>query len=103
MKGIAKKTSPPRVNIYLPDQDLRRHIKTAAAKKDLSVSEYCLRAITAQLIRDNERPSVRNHRNRLGMAVEAARRFQAQTFAERVFTVSSADLIRNAREHLTSR
>jgi hypothetical protein len=98
LKVSAKKAAPPRVNIYLPDVLIRRQVKTAAAKHDLSVSEYCVRAITAQLVRDNERPSIRERRNRSETAVAAARRFQAQTFAGRVFAVSSADLIRDARE-----
>ena len=38
-----------RLNIYVHDPLIRRRIKTAAAQKDISVSEYCLQAITDQL------------------------------------------------------
>lgn len=100
---MAKKASVPRVNIYLPDPGVRRQIRTAAARQDLSVSEYCLRAITIQLIRDGERPLVRGRRHRRETAVTAARRFQAEAFEGRVFTVSSAELIRDAREDLSTR
>ena|SRR5713101_6155570 len=86
-----------RLNIYVPDPGVRRQVKMAAAKRDLSVSEYCLRAITTQLLTDGER--VDAGRSRLGRAaVDRARRFQAETFKGRVFSVSSADLIRDARE-----
>jgi hypothetical protein len=91
-----KKRMVTRLNIYLPDPSIRRQVKAAAAKQDLSVSEYCLRAITAQLIRDGERTP--DSRHALEAAIATARRFQAETFGGRVFTVSSADLIREARE-----
>lgn len=100
---MAKKTPVPRVNIYLPDPIIRRQIKTAAAKQDMSVSEYCLRAITTQLVRDRERSPVRWRRHQRETAVDAARRFQAEVFEGRVFTVSSAELIRDAREDLSTR
>lgn len=87
-----------RLNIYVHDPTIRRQVKAAAARRDLSLSQYCLRAITAQLVRDGERspgpeaPRVREE------AVAAARRFQAERFAGQVFAVSSAELIQEARE-----
>jgi len=92
-----KKTIPARLNIYVNDPAIRRHVKTAAAKRDISVSEYCLGAITLQLIKDGEMPRERKtdfHK----AAIEKARRFQAETFGGRVFSVSSADLVKEARE-----
>ncbi len=95
---LRKKTIPTRLNIYINDLTIRRQVKTAAAKRDISVSEYCLRAITLQLIKDGEMPP-EGKANFLKVAVEKARRFQAETFCGRVFSVSSADLIREAREN----
>jgi len=92
-----KKISPLRLNIYVNDPTIRRQVKTAAAKQDISVSEYCLRAITVQLMRDGEKPP-KEEPNLLKPAVEKAHRFQAETFGGRVFSISSADLIREARE-----
>ncbi len=92
-----KKISPLRLNIYVNDPTIRRQVKTAAAKQDISVSEYCLRAITVQLMKDGEKPP-EEEPNFLKPAVEKAHRFQAETFGGRVFSISSADLIREARE-----
>ena len=92
-----KKISSLRLNIYVNDPTIRRQLKTAAAKQDISVSEYCLRAITAQLMKDGGKPP-EEEPNFLKPAIEKARRFQAETFGGRVFSISSADLIREARE-----
>jgi len=93
-----KKISPLRLNIYINDPSIRRQVKTAAAKQDISVSEYCLRAITLQLMKDRERPG-KEAPDFLKAAIERAHRFQAETFGDRVFSISSADLIREAREN----
>ncbi|MBI4483905.1 MAG: hypothetical protein HY652_13595 [Acidobacteria bacterium] len=95
---MAKKKSPARLSIYLHDPAVRRQAKITAAKQDLSVSEYCLRAIIAQLTEDGERPVAEGRATPLEAAVETARRFQAETFRGRVFSVSSAYLIREARK-----
>lgn len=93
-----KRNEVVRLNIYLPDPALRRLVKAAAARQDLSVSEYCVRAITNQLDRDQEEAPARGKRSSLSTAVEYARRFQAETFRGRTFKVGSAELIRQARE-----
>jgi hypothetical protein len=93
-----KKMTPLRLNIYINDPTIRRQVKTAAAKQDVSVSEYCLRAITLQLMRDGEKPHKRGHKF-LKAATEKARRFQTETFGGQVFSISSSDLIREAREN----
>ena len=93
-----KKSSPFRLNIYINDPTIRRQVKTAAAKQDISVSEYCLRAITFQLIKDGKMPP-KEAPDFLKAAIERAHRFQAETFGDRVFSISSADLIREAREN----
>ena len=87
-----------RLNIYINDPTIRRQVKTAAAKQDISVSEYCLRAITVQLMKDGEKPP-KEESNLLKAAIEKAHRFQAETFGGRVFSISSADLIREARKN----
>ena len=84
-----KKTQISRLNIYCPDPAIRRQVKAAAAKRDLSLSEYCLQAITTQLINDGERPAKRND-GQLQAAISKARRFQVETFGDRVFAISPA-------------
>ena len=95
---LGKRGATARLNIYLPSAALRRLVKTAAAKRDVSVSEYCVHAITNQLKRDREDAPDQDERVPLSTAVATARRFQADTFRGRTFTVSSADLIRQGRK-----
>lgn len=95
---LKKKTSPLRLNIYINDPAIRRQVKTAAAKRDISISEYCLHAITFQLMKDGERPREQEP-NSLKAAIEKADTFQANGFGGRIFSVSSADLIREARKN----
>ncbi len=97
------KTRLTRLNIYVPDPATRRQVKAAAAKRDLSVSDYCLKAITAQLVRDEELPPGGNHLHPVRGAVDRARRFQKETFGNRVFATSSATLIRETRKWRTPR
>jgi len=92
-----KNITPLRLNIYINDPTIRRQVKTTAAKQDISVSEYCLRAITLQLIKDGEKPR-KGGPNSLKAAIEKAHRFHAETFGGQVFSISSSDLIREARE-----
>jgi hypothetical protein len=86
-----------RINIYVPNPVVRRQVKAAAAQRDLSISDYCLRAITAQLVRDGERGAMDRGTTAARAAVARARRFQAQTFKGRRFRVSSVSLIRESR------
>ena len=60
-----------RLSLYLRDDKLRIQIKVAAAKRGLSISDYCMQAIERQLLQDGE-VSVRdvyvsseNHRSSL--------------------------------------
>jgi len=98
MNRFPKRKQTVRLNIYLPDPALRRQVKAAAARQDLSVSDYCVRAITSQLAHDQEFEPAQTNRTPLTTAAQRARRFQAKTFRGRAFTVSSAELIRRARE-----
>ena len=92
---MAKKTSPIRLNIYVHDPNIRRQIKEMTARQDISISEYCLRAIKGQLSR--EQKAAHKEENPLKKAVKKAGRFQ-RTFRGKIFTISSADLIRESRE-----
>ena len=97
-----RSNSTGRLNIYVHDPLIRRRIKIAAAKKDISVSEYCLQAITDQLAKETEMGLKRNDFS-LEAALGKAKRFQAKTFGGRSFRVSSADLIREARKERNAR
>jgi hypothetical protein len=90
---MPKESSTVRLNIYLPDQATRRRIKLRAAEQNLTLSQFCLQAVQAQLPPEDrqKRPSL------LTQAVDRARKFQRQAFGGRVFQVNSADLIRRAR------
>ncbi len=99
---VGKNTNSVRINIYVHDAEMRRQIKTMAAQKDLSISEYCLQAITHQLMKEQE-PFSGGEGNPLKGAVKRARRFQARTFGNKAFVVSSADLIRDARKSRSER
>jgi hypothetical protein len=91
------KNTSVRINIYVHDPGIRRQIKIVAAQKDLSVSEYCLQAIEGQLAKEQQSPEEKGMRT-LNKAVEKARKFHTNHFGKRVFSVNSADLIREVRE-----
>jgi len=91
-----KKNNPVRLNIYVHDPQIRRQIREMTAIKDISISEYCLRAIKAQLRKEQKAGDEEG--NLLKRAVKKARRFQ-ETFGGKTFAISSADLIRETREN----
>lgn len=82
-----------RLNIYLDSPETRRKIKMKAAQEDVTISEYCRRVLIAHLSGEEGAQTLR-----LKQAVDRARRFQSQTLGGKTFQVSSADLIREARE-----
>ncbi len=84
-----------RINIYLEDPEIRRQVKTAAAKKDMSVSRYCMQAIMERIDGEESGPG---KQRALTKVVQNARRFQSRHFGSKIFSVSSADLIRDARK-----
>ena len=47
--------SKARLGLYLEDEEFKRQVKVAAAKRGLTVTEYCAEAIEERLIRDGER------------------------------------------------
>ena len=91
------RNTPVRINIYVHNPGIRRQIKAVAAQKDLSISEYCLQAIEGQLAKEQQSPEETEMRT-LNKAVEKARKFHTKHFGKRVFSVNSADLIRQARQ-----
>ncbi len=42
----------PRLDVYVPNQQVRRRIKLAATKRDMRVSQYCLEAILERVEED---------------------------------------------------
>ena len=49
---MAKKA---RLSLYLEDEETKRQIKVAAARRGVAVTDYCAEAIQERLIRDGER------------------------------------------------
>jgi hypothetical protein len=43
-----------RLGLYLENEDVKKRVKIAAAKRGLSTTTYCVRAIKDQLRRDGE-------------------------------------------------
>jgi hypothetical protein len=44
-----------RLGLYLEDEEVKRQIKIAAAKRGMAVTDYCAEAIEERLVRDGER------------------------------------------------
>ena len=91
-----------RLNIYVGDPVIRKQVKTASARHDISVSEYCLQAIVEKLAQDHGALPEDNG-YRLAAAIEKAKQFQKKTFAGRTFSVSSTTLIAQARKERAGR
>ena len=49
---MANKT---RLGLYLEDEEIKRQIKVAAAKRGMTATDYCAQAIEERLIKDGER------------------------------------------------
>jgi hypothetical protein len=65
-------TKRPRLSIDITNGSIERHIKIAAARRDMTIKHHCLQVITAQLVRDGELPA------------QDAEVRQAQALAERM-------------------
>jgi hypothetical protein len=91
-----------RLNIYVSEPSIRRRVKAAAARQDISMSEYCLRAIVTQLESEPAEQLSPEHTGSpaLREAVERARGFRARVFDGRRFSINSADLISESRERI---
>ncbi len=44
-----------RISLYLDDEEFKRQIKVAAARRGVAITEYCAEAIEERLIKDKER------------------------------------------------
>jgi len=44
-----------RLGLYLKNEEIKRQIKVAAAKRGMTATDYCARAIEERLVRDGER------------------------------------------------
>ncbi len=44
-----------RLGLYLEDEEIKRQIKVAAAKRGMTATDYCAQAIEERLMRDGER------------------------------------------------
>jgi len=48
-------TKKARLSLYLEDEEFKRQVKVAAAKRGLAVTDYCTEAIGERLMKDGER------------------------------------------------
>ena len=48
-------TKKARLGLYLEDEEVKKQIKVAAAKRGITATDYCAQAIEERLIRDGER------------------------------------------------
>lgn len=91
-----------RLNIYIDDPLIRKQVKAAAVRNDVTVSSYCFQAILTKLAQEGE--NFREDDGKpLSKAVAKARRFQKRAFAGKSFSISSATLIAQARRERTGR
>jgi hypothetical protein len=44
-----------RLGLYLEDEEIKKQIKVAAAKRGMTATDYCARAIEERLMKDGER------------------------------------------------
>ncbi len=80
--------------------ELRTRLKIAAARKSITMRQYCLSAIEQQLDREEVGVLASGTFNR--EAIEKARALQESVFGKRRLADESAELIRQAREERAS-
>jgi len=61
-----------RLNIYLRPAELREKVRIAAARRNVSLSDYCLRAIHRQLVEDGLLPPSAEEQRQHALAAAAA-------------------------------
>ncbi len=54
-----------RLGLYLKDEEIKRQIKMAAAKRGMTATKYCAQAIEERLTRDGERNARDENMNRM--------------------------------------
>jgi len=57
-------TSKARLGLYLKDDEIKRQVKVAAAKRGMTATDYCAQAIEERLTRDGERSARDENRNK---------------------------------------
>ena len=67
-------TTRARLGLYLEDEDMKKQIKLAAAKRGVTLTDYCAEAIEERLVRDGERrPDQRRSKDRGTLLTEMDR------------------------------
>jgi len=56
-----------RLGLYLKDEEVKRQIKVAAARRGMTVTDYCARAIEERLIKDGERSAEGEDKNKVAL------------------------------------
>ncbi len=56
-----------RLGLYLKDEGVKRQIKVAAARRGMTVTDYCARAIEERLIKDGERSAEGEDKNKVAL------------------------------------
>ena len=53
-----------RIGLYLEDEEIKRQIKVAAARRGMTATDYCARAIEERLMKDGERKTQNESREK---------------------------------------
>ena len=80
--------------------DLRTHLKIAAAQRGVTMRQYSLEAISKQLARDDVQVKTSSGFNK--DAVKKAKALQKSIFGKRRLSDDSAEIIKQAREERAS-
>ena len=56
-----------RLGLYLKDEEIKRQIKVAAARRGMTATDYCARAIEERLIKDGERSAEGEDKNKVAL------------------------------------
>ena len=75
------------------DPEVQRRLKATAARKGVTMGQYCRAAIGDALVKDDP-----NGELRARMTIEDVIAWQKRTYGDKVLPGSSVDLIREARE-----
>lgn len=56
-----------RLGLYLKDEEVKKQIKVAAARRGMTVTDYCARAIEERLIKDGKRSAEGEDKNKVAL------------------------------------
>ncbi len=65
--GVIEVAKKARLGLYLKDEEVKRQIKVAAAKRGVTATAYCAQAIEERLMRDGERGTKNEAKNRVAL------------------------------------